>query len=375
MIPTGTAFRWQCLWCGVASFLVMASTGAEAQTTGGHSPRGVVEIVTGSTADTSARVVEDLADVLDDGATRRIVPVIGKGSLQNLADLRWLRGVDVAIVQTDVLDYARAQKLYPGIENSLSYVTELYNEEFHLLARDDIKSIADLAGKKVNFGTAGDGTSITGPALFAKLNIAVEQTAYDPATALAKLRAHEIDALGYVAGKPAPLFLALRPKDHLHFLPVPLNSQLISAYIPERLTAEDYPDLLPPNTSIDTVAVGTAMLVANLPLKSERYRNIVSFVDAFFTQFPRLREVPHQTKWQEVNLTAELPQWKRFPPATTWLAQNAPASAVVMNEDDMHEIFVKFLDERVQANGQEISPKEKEELFQAFKQWKVSRTR
>ena len=47
---------------------------------------------------------EDIANVVDDGATRRFVPMVGKSSLQTVADLRLLRGVDVAIVEADVLD-------------------------------------------------------------------------------------------------------------------------------------------------------------------------------------------------------------------------------------------------------------------------------
>src|SRR5690242_21826990 len=78
--------------------------------------RGLVEIITGSISGTSVHTAEDLADVLDDGATRRVLPVIGKGSVQDLIDVRAVRGVDLAIVQTDVLDYARAQKVYPGID-------------------------------------------------------------------------------------------------------------------------------------------------------------------------------------------------------------------------------------------------------------------
>jgi len=54
--------------------------------------------------------------------------------LQNLTDLKYLRGIDMAIVQSDVLDYAKEQRLLPGLEWSLTYITRLYNEEFHLLA-------------------------------------------------------------------------------------------------------------------------------------------------------------------------------------------------------------------------------------------------
>src|SRR5207248_3665047 len=56
--------------------------------------RGVVELETARAAGISVRIAEDLANVIDDGATRRVLPVIGKGALQNITDLKLLRGID-----------------------------------------------------------------------------------------------------------------------------------------------------------------------------------------------------------------------------------------------------------------------------------------
>src|SRR5215469_4354509 len=94
--------------------------------------RGLVELETGRAAGISVRIAEDLANVIDDGATRRVLPVVGKGALQNISDLNLLRGVDIAILQDDILNYARQQNLFPGLENRLTYIAKLYNEEFHL---------------------------------------------------------------------------------------------------------------------------------------------------------------------------------------------------------------------------------------------------
>ena len=106
---------------------------------------GVVELETSRSAGISVRIAEDLANIIDDGATRRVLPVVGQGPLQNLTDLMLLRGIDMAIMQVDVLDYARQQNFTPSIEHSVTYVTRLYNEEFHLLARHDVQDVADLA--------------------------------------------------------------------------------------------------------------------------------------------------------------------------------------------------------------------------------------
>ena len=48
--------------------------------------------------------------------------------------------IDVAILQKDVLDYAKQRNLVLHIESWMTYITTLYNEEFHLIARPEIKS-------------------------------------------------------------------------------------------------------------------------------------------------------------------------------------------------------------------------------------------
>jgi uncharacterized protein len=333
--------------------------------------RGLVEVIVGSADGTDARIAEDLANLLDD-STRRVLPVVGKGSLQNVADLQALHGIDMALVQTDVLDRLKAQKP----EQSMTYIAKLYDEEFHLLARPEIKSVNDLVGRKVNFGPPGDGTSVTGPAIFERLGIKVEATSYVPASALEKLRSGEIAALAYVTAKPAPLFSALRPGDGLHFVAIPSSNALASAYTPARLTRNDYPDLISPTGAVDTVAVGTALMVANLVPGSERSRNVASFVGAFFTQLPHLQEAGHDPNWREVDLSAELPGWKRYPPAETWLKRNLVASGSstgpgpALNERELREMFSKFLDQRSRIEGTHIlSDQEKSEMFNEFRAW------
>lgn len=56
-------------------------------------------------------MVEDLANLIDDGATRRVLPVVGKGALQMLTDLKYLRGIDMAILPIDVVEYAKQQRV------------------------------------------------------------------------------------------------------------------------------------------------------------------------------------------------------------------------------------------------------------------------
>lgn len=336
--------------------------------------RGVVELETGRASGISVQIAEDLANVIDDGATRRVLAVVGKGGLKNITDLDLLRGVDLAILQEDVLNYARQQNLFPGLEYRISYIAKLYNEEFHLLARSDIKTVADLANQKVNVDLRGGGTEVTATRLFGLLNIPIVATNDDQGVAIEKLRHGEIAAVAIVTGKPAPIFRNLI-ENNLHFLPIPLNPAVTAAYVPARLTVDDYPVLIDTNHPVDTVAVGAVLAVANLQPDSDRYRNVVNFVDAFFTGFQSLLAPGHHPKWKEVNIAADLPGWRRFPPAADWLRRNAPVASAP-TEQTLKSIFARFVEERQQAaGGAPLTQQQKDDLFTQFQRWEQGQAR
>lgn len=330
--------------------------------------QGVVGLVTGSSSDVSVRIAEDIASVVDDGATRRVLPVIGKGSQHNLIDLMALRGIDMAILQTDVLESARANRLVPGLEGAISYITQLQNLEFHLLARSDIASVRDLAQQKVNFDLRGSGTAVTAGALFSLLKIPVQSTNDSQDTALAKLRSGEIAAIAFVAAKPAELFQRLKSSEGFHFLAIPLE-ETIAAYPPTNLSAADYPELVPQNQTVDTLAVGTVLAVVNFPPGSARYSNMANFVDAFFTGFQALLEPGHLAAWKDINIAAELPGWRRFLPADQWLKRNA-AVAIKPTPEDLKSTFSRFIDKRQElVGGASMTQQQKDELFNRFERW------
>jgi uncharacterized protein len=350
----------------------VALAAAQAETLVERTNRGLVEMITdGDSA--SIDMARDLASVLDDGATRRVLPAVGYGAVQDVIDLKALRGVDIGIIQTDALDYARKRKLLPGIENSMTYIAKLHNEELHVLARAEVKSLADLAGKKVDFT---GGAVVTGRNVLGLLHIKVEPVFEDRARALEQLKSGEVAAVAIVAAKPTALFERLRDAEGLHFVPVPFAPELAQAYVPARLTGDDYPRLVAADVPVDTIAVGAALMVAPLQPRSERYVNVANFVDAFFTQFPHLQEAPRHPKWAEVNLAAELPGWKRFPAAEAWLKRNVVAQAPAIDDKEMQVIFARFLDERSKlAGGKAMSAGEKDQLYDQFRRWQTGALR
>ena len=280
---------------------------------------GTVGIISGGITGTYVRIASDLSNALDSGYDNRVLVVLGKGSIRNLEDLLLLKGIDIAIVQSDVLDFYRTAGIYPNIDNRVRYITKLYNEEVHLLARSDIADIHALAGRKVNFGTEGSGTFMTSSVIFEALGIDVEATTFPEPIALEKLRSGEIDALVFVGGKPLNLVSQVASDENLKLLGVPLES-IGGAYLPATFESRDYPQLIADGTEVPTVAVGSVMAVYNWAPDHDRYRKVARFVTLFFDDFDTLLQEPYHPKWREVDLKAEVPGWQRFAPAEEWLA-------------------------------------------------------
>ncbi len=324
---------------------------------------GTVGIVSGGVEGTYVRIASDLASVLDDGDTLRVLPMLGKGSVQNLKDIVLLKGIDVGIVQSDVLAYAKREKLLPNIGQRIKYIAKLYNEELHILAGPDVARIEDLAGRKVNVDVQGSGTQMTASLIFGMLGITVDPQANDQAVALEKLRKGEIAAMAYVAGKPTRLFRDLKADGGLHFLSIPMTAELLETYLPSSLTAADYDGLVKPGEDVDTVAVGAVMAVYGWERELERHRKVARFVDAFFSRFDEFLKPPRHPKWKEVNLAAEVPGWTRFEPAETWLRQAAGSG--------QQSPAGKKEDFRMFAAQRGIEPRQAEKLFEQFLLWQA----
>ena len=232
--------------------------------------------------------------------------------MQNLSDIAYLRGIDVGIVQSDVLAYALRENIVPGIATMVKYIAKLYDEEVHVLARPEVGSVEQLAGKRVNFDVLGSGTAMTASLIFGALKVRVEPVHDTQANALQRLKDGEISALVYVAGKPASLFTGVPAGSGLHFLALPLSSELIETYLPSSLTAASYPSLVMGDAAVETLAVGAVMAAYGWAPGTERYGKLMRFVSALTDRFAEFQKAPRHPKWREVNLSAQVPGWTRL---------------------------------------------------------------
>ena len=133
----------------------------------------VVIAAAGAASAGNAQIIESPRQRTSDTSTLHIAPLARQGSAQNVADLLNAGGAHAAILPSDVLPYLRDGRL-PGADSSIGYIKKLDQEEVHILARQDINSIADLAGKKVNFDLRDSRAFITGSVLFHALKINVQ---------------------------------------------------------------------------------------------------------------------------------------------------------------------------------------------------------
>ena len=203
-----------------------------------------VGVIGGLIDGTYMRFADELGKVLDDGDNLRILPIVSYGAASNLDDLLFLRGVDIAVTQSDVFEYFRTERKTPNLQNRVQYILRLPIAELHVLAKTDIRSLEDLRGKKVNFGPGGSGSSLTGTIVFQRLGVQVEQVLIDQPTALQKLQSGEVAALVRVVGKPVDFFNRIPPNSGLHLVPIPFTKTFADYYTLGEFETKDYPSLI-----------------------------------------------------------------------------------------------------------------------------------
>ena len=347
-----------------------------------------VSVVVSGISCTCARFTEDIRNVVNDLSPDgiRVLPVLGVGGLQNVNDVLFLKSIDMGVVDEDNLRLLKKKDpvLYANIEQRIQYITKLYNSEFHVLARDEIKSYDDLRGKKVNFNLKDSQTEVTADTVFDTLNIPVQRSYYDNDEAIKRLISGDISAMIILTGAPQAALAKLKKEDGVHFLALDPESlpqhdlhDLFANYLPAELTHELYPNLVAEGTTVPTIANRALLVAYAWPENSEKYKKVAKFIDAFFGKIDQFNNASRHPKWREVNLAAEMPGWTRFKPAADWLAAHRN-QAVSVNPDSptgassseqLRLAFDKFMQSYAPSSGgRALSAREREVLFAKFKE-------
>jgi TRAP-type uncharacterized transport system substrate-binding protein len=321
-----------------------------------------VGIAGGLLEGTNIRFAAEMAKVLDDRPNLRVLPIVTYGALGNVEDLLYLKGVDVTITSADVLDEFIRNGTISNIKNRIRYICSFYLNEMHIYVRPEIKTLQDLAGKKVSFNTVGSAANLTGGIVFDRLHINAEKVFINNSVALEKMRTGEIAGVVHVTGKPTDLFTKFRPEPGFHFLSVPYTPNLQDYYVPTELTSKDYPNLIQPGETVQTIAVPQVLAVYNWPPETDRYRRVARFVEYFFKRFDQFKQPPFHPKWNEVNLASQLRGWTRFQAAEELLAASRPPAA-------SDSVAKQQFDDWVKNTGRQVSDDDAKQLFEEFRGW------
>ncbi|HEY4167980.1 MAG TPA: C4-dicarboxylate ABC transporter substrate-binding protein [Reyranella sp.] len=273
------------------------------------------------------RLASEMARVVDDGSNLHVLPIVTRGPTENVNSLLYLRGVDLAIINSDSLDEFRIQ--LPEIRKHVNYLLKLFPSELHVFVRPEIQSLQDLAGKKVNFNTLGTAAAYSGPLIFSRLGIDIQKTFIPHPLALQQLRKGEGDmaAVVFITSKPVDAFVRAPSEPGFKFLPVPYEGRFEDYYLPASLESADYPNLIKPGERIPTISVSTALVSYNWPAGSNRYQRVARFTDSLFSRVDGLQVAGFDPKWKTVNVAATVPGLARFPAAQDWLDRQARKTA------------------------------------------------
>src|ERR1700684_1116112 len=150
-----------------------------------------VTLISGTIGGTYVQFGADLASVLDDGNKLRVLPIVGRGSVQSVADILFLQGVDLGIVRADTLDYLERKGFAKDIKKQFTYVTKLYNEEMHVIASRSVHNLKELDGKTISVDLPNGGTFVTALTVFERLGMKPKVLYIEQRIALEKLRTGE----------------------------------------------------------------------------------------------------------------------------------------------------------------------------------------
>ena len=283
---------------------------------------GTIGLAGGLLEGAPIRFATEIARVVNDGGVVHVLPIVTRGPTENVNDLLYLRGVDTAIINSDSLEEYKSQ--VPQIRQRMTYLLSLFPSELHIFVRPEIRSLSDLAGKKVNFNTQGTAAAYSGPLIFSRLGVDVEKMFIPHPVALEQLKRGEIAGVVFVTSKPVDAFVKGKWEPGFKFLAVEYGSKFEDYYLPSYLEPTDYPNLVAKGERIATIAVPTILASFNWRPSSPRYHRVARFVDELFSRVDKLQAPGFDPKWKDVNLTTRVPGLERFQPAQEWLDRTSP---------------------------------------------------
>jgi len=284
------------------------------------------------------QLVHNLEDELEHESGLRIVPIMGKNHVQSVYDLLYLKGVDLALVRADAIEYVKRKGNFPSIQRLVNSVAKVSEEKLVVIARKDYETLEDLQGQVVGFGLPGSGEYVTSTITFETLNIEPDYIEVDNTTAIEKMKSGELAAMVYLLREPdavqtggdlraANAVKNLDLGDDLHVMNIPETDSLSEIYTPSTLTSADLPGVIAEGETLSTYAVDAILAVYRWTPPSFRYDQAQRFVNALVEGLDGLQSEAYQPAWGRVNLEQQTPNVESSPLVTAALEEQAAEKA------------------------------------------------
>jgi TRAP-type uncharacterized transport system substrate-binding protein len=275
---------------------------------------GTVTILTDGVAEPrsqGAQAVNELAGRLGQVGKMRVLPIAGRGAAANVRDLLYLRGIDLAILNSDVLAFLDETRQYPDARRRIRYVAHLLDQQVYLFVRKEFDALEDLRGRKLVVLSAGGGSYTTAFTLFGlqKIEITLEALGVDAVLDDAALG--KVDGALLLSGELGRLRLTARMGQEFRLLPIPMTQVLRKAYLSATVEADEIATLAGA-AKLETIAVSTLLAVFDWAPSHSRYSNVVNFITTFFAAIPQLRKESSAAIWWQLDINAHPPGWRRY---------------------------------------------------------------
>jgi hypothetical protein len=275
----------------------------------------LVSVLTDGIVDPSGRAtqaVNQLADYASHLAKVRVLPVAGHGAVANVRDLLYLRGVDLAVLNSDVLAFLDQTGQYPDARRRIRYVTHLFDQKVFLLVRNDINAIEDLRGRRLVVLSEAGASRVTAAVLFGLRKIDVTVEAVRPGDALDDDGLGKFDGALLLSDDLARVRFGAQMRQGYHLLPIAITPELQKTYRSAVIGAQELAGF-PNAADVETVVVSALLAVFNWTPSHGRYADVTNFIAGFFMNLKGLREQNSNSIWRQADISAQSPGWTRFP--------------------------------------------------------------
>ena len=309
--------------CALAAVVcsVASSEAVRAESKSERINAGTVAVVADQLGSQSLNYAADLADVVGHENDLRILPIAGNGPVESVRDVIYLRGIDGAIVPSDVLAFMKKRNMLEDLDENLAYLARFGSPQLHIIARKDIAALGDLAGRRVNIGSAAEARFVTANLVFDTLGLKVEPVGGNEIDALAQLRKGEVDAIVLVAEQPSPFAADLARDGTFKLLSVVMDEELGKTYLPSMLNDPAYAGLLDADGGLETISMSYVFAVFNADKGTERYNKFKKLADVLYPAIEDLQTGQRYANWSHVNMSASVPGWTRYVAAEEWLTR------------------------------------------------------